>query len=276
MRGTTRRHGLIPFVLFLLLTLVPASFGEPAQTLDLETAKFGVSVEGRPLESVRMGSGPQKLVLIGGIHGGYEWNTIDLVRRFITYFKENPEAVPSKLSLYLVPNANPDGLARISGSRELPEPGLPVSEIRPGRFNANWVDLNRNWDKNWQQEAWWGTTRVSGGTAPFSEPETRALRDLLLELKPELVIWYHSAANGIFYGGSRFPDSPSREPAERYAEASNYRIPEGGLVSYPVTGAAGGWLFEQGIPSMVVELAGRQSPEFERNLQGLEAVLSWF
>ncbi len=43
-----------------------------------------------------------------------------------------------------------------------------------GRFNANDVDLSRNFDCNWQASALWQNKKVSGGNAVFSEPESVA------------------------------------------------------------------------------------------------------
>lgn len=51
------------------------------------------------------------------------------------------------------------------------------------RTNFNGVDLNRNWDWKWAQDP--GTDPVQPtykGTAPFSEPETQALRDFFTVL----------------------------------------------------------------------------------------------
>ena len=37
---------------------------------------IGQSVEGRPLEIFRFGHGPIRRLIVAGIHGGYEWDTI--------------------------------------------------------------------------------------------------------------------------------------------------------------------------------------------------------
>ena len=36
---------------------------------------IGTSVEGRNIEATTYGSGDTHLLLVGGIHGGYEWNS---------------------------------------------------------------------------------------------------------------------------------------------------------------------------------------------------------
>jgi hypothetical protein len=40
-----------------------------------------------------------------------------------------------------------------------------------GRYNGNTVDLNRNFDCDWQASGVWQSTQVSGGSKAFSEPE---------------------------------------------------------------------------------------------------------
>jgi hypothetical protein len=173
---------------------------------------------------------------------------------------------------------NPDGLHRITGDKLLRDFDFTNAPTGRGRVNARSVDLNRNWDNNWKAEAYWGRFEVSGGDKTFSEPETRAVRDFLLELRPEAVIFYHSAADGIYYGGSRDGNTRGREIALAYSQGAGYRVAGGGgasgtrtapLVNYRVTGAASGYLYRRGINSMVVELKNHQDTEFSRNLNGL-------
>ena len=49
------------------------------------------------------------------------------------------------------------------------------------RTNAHGVDLNRNSPEHW----------AGAGARPWSEPETRAIRDLILRELPALSIYYH-------------------------------------------------------------------------------------
>src|SRR5690606_18141833 len=112
-------------------------------------------------------------------HGGPEANTILLVERLQQHFLDHPEEIPPGLGLDFLAEANPDGAA--AGMRQY----------------LSGVDPNRNWGSaDWQSDAWdsSGVFRPGlGGPAPFSEQETRALRDRLLASRPALVINYHSA-----------------------------------------------------------------------------------
>ncbi len=251
--------------------------GEPGNGAP-ERREIGRSVEGRPIEAVRFGPAPGEeaeatLLLYGGIHGGYEWNTVALTGRIISHFESDGTALPDGIRLYIIPVVNPDGLHAVTGGRPLSEVNFSSLPIEKGRLNANGVDLNRNWDNRWEPVAYWRSQEVDAGDRPFSEPETRVLRDFVLNTRPDLVISYHSAANGIYYAGKRQQWEPALRYARRYSAASGYPIPERSLVGYRITGASTGFFYSKGIPAMVIELSGRSGPEFEKNLAGVKAVL---
>ncbi len=240
-----------------------------------EEITYGFSLLERPLRAVRLGSGPRTVVFIGGMHGGYEWNTIWLAYEALDYFSATPDAVPPEVALYLIPSANPDGQFTVTFKDGRVEPAdIPAGiDTSWGRFNGNGVDLNRNWDCDWAPIAQWQDRVVSGGDAPFSEPESAALRDFLLALNPAAVVFWHSAADAIYSARCGDPFQPSRELAAVYGGGSGYRLAEG-FPAYPVTGDAADWLAGQGIPAITVELATHETLEWERNLGGMTAVLA--
>jgi hypothetical protein len=122
--------------------------------------------------------------------------------------------------------------------------------------------------------SYWGNRKVDAGENPFSEPETRVVQDFIMENRPSLVIFFQSAANGIWYSGKQVQWAPARRFAQVYSEASGYPLPEGteGPVSYEITGSASGYLYTQKVPTLVIEMATHHEIEFERNLAGLRAV----
>ena len=243
---------------------------------------IGTSVEERPLPAYQFKNGPNQIVIIGGLHGGYEWNTIALAYETIDYFTANPDAVPDSVTLHIIPSANPDGQFLVTGengrfsAERIAQ--IPLEETLPGRFNANKVDLNRNWDCEWHKSAYWRDQWVSGGAEPFSEPETQALRDFLLGQlgqlgqSPEVVLFLHSAADGVFASGCGEPFAPSLKAAEIYGLAAGYPVYER-FDAYIVTGDAGDWLAAQGIPAFAVELKNHESLDLEKNLAGMTAIL---
>lgn len=239
------------------------------------TQTIGTSVEERPLVSYRFGYGAKTIILVGGIHGGYEWNTIVLAYRMIDYFQENPEQIPANVTLYIIPSANPDGQYLVTGQEGRFTAADVQGSIEPGRFNGNNVDLNRNWDCNWQATGTWGERTVSGGERPFSEPETQALAQFFLNQRPDVVVFWHSKANGVFSGGCGGVHAPSLALTTLFGDAADYPIYER-FEFYEVTGDASDWLALQGIPSFSVELKTRSQLDWEQNLAGTLALLAHY
>ena len=75
----------------------------------------GSSVEERPLRAYQFKNGPTQIIFVGGMHGGYEWNTIALAYEAIDYFRANPQVVPDEVTLTIIPSANPDGQFLVTG-----------------------------------------------------------------------------------------------------------------------------------------------------------------
>jgi hypothetical protein len=221
---------------------------------------YGYSFDGQPLLAYRFGTGPSVHAIIGGIHGGYEWNTVVLVSEALKHLQKNPDLVPDGVTLYVIPCANPDGYAA-------------GTDRQHGRMNGNGVDLNRNWEYQWQPTATHGTHPVNAGSYAFSEPETAALRGFILERDVEAAIFYHSAMAKVFYGAER-EQSATYELAQVVSEATGYPIAEG-VPGQITTGDAIDWMSAQGLTGIEVELTTHEDIEWERNLQGLLAFLDW-
>lgn len=247
---------------------------------------IGRSVEGRDILAYRLSEGGKKLVLVGAIHGGYEWNSALLAYEFIDHFKENPSDIPAGVELTIIPVANPDGLAAVVGtSSRFAASDAPqfdfADEVKfsdpvvAARFNKNGVDLNRNFDCQWQPEAVWRDYKTKAGTSAFSEPEAKVLRDFLLAQQPDGVVFYHSASNGVYtsYCGEADPLAGTVSLLSAYAEGSGYSRYDD-YPYYEVTGDAADWLSTKGIPAITVELSTHESIDWAKNLGGVKAILS--
>lgn len=226
---------------------------------------FGRSAGGRDLTARRLGDGPALLMLVGAVHGGWESNTAALMRALIAHFEATPADVLPGVTLVIVPELNPDGVA--------------LGRTLAGRFNAHGVDLNRNWGCGWQPTAYFQSREVNPGSAPLSEPETQALAALIHDLRPGVVLLYHSAADGVFAGDCQSAQGEiggqrSRQVAAVLGAAAGYGYGQP-FTSYPVTGSAPAWIASLGIAAADVELATWREPEFERNLRGVLAVQCW-
>ena len=235
------------------------SISLPLGTPVSATFVIGHSAGGLPLTVERFGSGDRVLLLIGGIHGGWEANTVTLMEQLIDHFRNTPEDVLSGLTILIIPVANPDGLT--------------YGKIARGRFNADGVDLNRNWSCEWSRDAFWRQDRVNPGVTAFSEPESVALANFMLQVRPAAALFYHSAANGVFAGNCG-GDHGSAAMAAVLGKAADYGY-DAPFTAYPVTGVASNWADGQGIPAADVELQTSTDSEYERNLRGIMALQQW-
>jgi hypothetical protein len=238
------------------ITETPVPFSEGPFTI-------GKSVEGRPLEVYRFGRGEVERMIVAGIHGGGEYNTVVLGEQLMAYIRRNPEIIPENVTLYFLHALNPDGVAR------------SLSYL--GRANARGVDLNRNWPDGWQKD-WdrthcWNTTYVTGGKKPASEPETEALMNFVKAHHFSGLINYHSAALGVFPGGVP-PTDDSKQLAQAIADISTYSYPPIDIGCI-YTGGMVDWTADLGIPSVDVELTDHTHTDFEMNLEILKMFLGW-
>lgn len=253
----------------------------PAGELPVATsssAVIGTSVEGRPITAYTFGNGDTHLLFVGGIHGGYEWNSILLGYKMIDEITKNSIIVPDTVTIHIIPDLNPDGTFAVTGTqgRFTPESVDRTAAMGTGRFNANEVDLNRNFDCKWQPESTWRGSPVSAGTAAFSEPEAAALRDFVTTINPAGVVFWHSQANAIYASECEEGILPgTRTLMNTYAAAAGYKTIDV-FDAYPVTGDAEGWLASIDIPAITVEFATHADMDWEKNQAGVEAVLEYY
>ena len=235
----------------------PATTEAEAPDASGASVTLGRSVEDRPINLVELGDGPRWVAVIGGIHQGNEANTTDLVNLLLDHFRDNPDQIPDGVGLAFIPDLNPDGAAAVT------------------RANANGVDLNRNWDANWQPDSYgpFGLVVGGGGTEPFSEPEARVLARYLVARPFLAAIFYHSQG-GVVVPGYGDDGGGSVELARVIAGAARYLyLTE--WTAYPLSGQATDYLADEGIHAVDVELSNYTDPDFTRNLRGLSAALAW-
>jgi predicted deacylase len=240
---------------------------------------IGYSVEGRKIESFKYGKGDKEIVFVGGIHGGYEWNTVFLAYKLMDYLDQNPDAVPAGVSVTVIPSANPDGMYRVTGKEgrfALADVSTNDTVLASGRFNGNDVDVNRNFDCKWKPTSMWRAKTVSAGTEAFSEPEARAIRDYANENRPSAFVFWHSQANAAYASECENGVLPETQSILReYSKASGYPAMQT-FDSYAITGESADWLASQGIPAISVELKTHETIEWEKNLLAVKALIKYY
>jgi len=252
---------------------------EQATTTEREpTTVIGKSVEGRDITAYHYGAGETELLFVGGIHGGYSWNTTLVAYELMDYLTANPSVIPQGVSVTVIPALNPDGLykvVRMEGrftARDIPA----NAETTPGRFNARQVDLNRNFDCDWKASGTWQSRTVSGGSAAFSEPESQAIKTYVEATNPTAVVVYYSSAGGVFASnchGGTLPETLAL--TNEYAEASGYKAYED-FDFYTITGDMVNWLAKKEIPAISVLLTNHTNVEWDKNRAGIEALFAHY
>lgn len=241
---------------------------------------IGTSVLGKPIEAYTYGTGDAHILFVGGIHGGYEWNSVLLSYELMDYLETHSALIPADVRITVIPSANPDGIVAVLGTAERftleATRTLPDNPAGKGRFNANNVDLNRNFDCKWQPESSWRGTSVSAGDSPFSEPEAQAIRDFVLEKNPVAAIFFHSKSDAVYASECEEGILPgTRTLMNTYATASGYKAVDV-FDAYEITGDVEGWLASIGIPAVTVELATHETVEWTKNLPAIRAVINLY
>lgn len=189
---------------------------------------YGRSVLGRGLEVWRP-AGECRLLIHAGIHGEEPETTVSLSRALRALADPSPHCA-------VVLAANPDGLARGT------------------RGNANGVDLNRNFPtRDWSPEPVLHRStldapravELSPGDRPGSEPETRALVELIEDLDPDAVIALHAPLACV--------EDPEKGALATWI-AERTGLPLVASVGYATPGSLGTWGIEHGLPVVTYEL----------------------
>jgi hypothetical protein len=256
--------------------VVAPATSTPAVPENKEQTVIGKSVEGRDIVAYHFGTGDKEVLLIGGIHGGYSWNTSLVAYEAMDYFKANSNAIPAGVKVTVIPVLNPDGLNKVAdASTRFAAADVTASQAVQisGRYNANNVDLNRNFDCDWQPTGKWQSVTVSGGTAAFSEPESLAIKNYVESQKPVAVVAWYSSAGGVF--SSNCHDGVLAETTvlnNLYAKASGYPG-HNSFDFYSITGDMMNWLAKSNIPAISVLLTNHTDTDWSKNRAGIDAVL---
>lgn len=251
----------------------------PEPEPDTTKTVIGQSVNGEDIIAYHYGTGETEVLFVGGIHGGYEWNTALIAFELMDYLESTPEVIPEDVTVTVLPVLNPDGLKLTTGSParfSITDVPTVAGATIPGRFNANKVDLNRNFDCDWQAKGVWQSTEVDGGTSVFSEPESKAFKGYIENNTPSAVVVWYSSAGGVFSSNCHTGVLPeTKELTKLYSEATGYKAYEE-FNFYEITGDMVNWLAKINIPAISVLLTTHDDIEWEKNKPGITAVLEYY
>ncbi len=210
-------------------------------------------------------------VLFAGCHHAREWISVEVPFLFGKYLLENYDRkqdvrdLVDASEIWIVPIANPDGL----------EYSIHVYRYwrKNRRANADGtygVDINRNYGTAWGFDNIGSSGQpgsdVYRGTAPFSEPETAAIRALFLGHDFRAMISFHSFAQDILFPWGYTTDAAPTD-AELGAVAGTmsgliagvrgtvYPYGQGSRLLYLTNGDTVDWTYSvAGAPSYTIEL----------------------
>ena len=209
----------------------------------------------------------QWVLMHGGIHAR-EHLSVDFVVCLAKMIENNFNKylhLKSFPNICFVPMVNPDGIEiAFSGAKNIKNIHLKskVTQIiannnyKMYKSNANGVDLNNNFDAGWGFHIYSPKPSMSGyiGVHPFSEKETKALRDLTLQVKPVFTISYHMKGEEIYW--DFFQRGDNRKKHEKIAKIVS-KINQYAIKSTEKTSSGGykDWCVQTlNIPSLTIEL----------------------
>ncbi|MFH1456737.1 MAG: M14 family zinc carboxypeptidase, partial [Patescibacteria group bacterium] len=109
---------------------------------------IGKSVKNKEILAYSIGHGDKKLLIVGGIHGN-EIGTVKLAKKIIGWSYKNCSGL--KTGVTVIPVLNIEGYEKAKQNLDY------IHRGKIGRFNANSVDLNRNFPaQNFKQYSEWG------------------------------------------------------------------------------------------------------------------------
>ena len=244
---------------------------------------IGKSCLGKDITALKIGKADEYCLMVAGVHGSERITStillmyIEQLCRAITY-NGCIEGLNAKKGLtgrgvIFVPCVNPDGCdisllgKSACGCHYEQLAKLCKNDFTKWNANARGVDINHNFDADWEEvrkkERSMGIygpapTRF-GGYKPHSEPETIALVNLCRRVNIRHTLALHSQGEVIYWTfGNKVPPK-SRSMAEIMATASGYAL------DVPIGIASGGgfkdWFIDEfNRPGFTVELGLGENP----------------
>ena len=178
---------------------------------------LGKSVQGRTIWGLKITDNPdieenEAEVRICGCHHGNELMSVELPLMLAWLLVENYESDPNiqdlvdEREIWIIPLVNPDG-------REM-----------TSRYNANGVDLNRDYGYMWGGEG--------GSPSPFSQPETKVIRNHAIDNNFVFSLSFHTSGDVVNYiwnykGDPVADNEVVAALSEQYGSHNNYWVVEG-------------------------------------------------
>ncbi|MET0764483.1 MAG: M14 family metallopeptidase [Blastococcus sp.] len=240
-----------------------------------ELHEIGRSVEGRPLWALRIGErrGSVRKVAFLGCHHAREWISVEVPFRLAEHLLDNSSAEPvqgwlQQAEVWVAPMVNPDG-----HEHSRTENRLWRKNRRRNPGGSIGVDPNRNYGYMWGTLDISTSSRVPSdetyiGPRAFSEPEVRAVRDLVARQLFGGVLSYHSYSQLVLFPWGYTVDpiedtadhlelsglADAMETLIRGVHGETYTAQQASQL-YLTAGDTGDWVYgEFDVPTVTIEL----------------------
>lgn len=236
----------------------------------LQPFSIGESVKKQKIQCYKIGNGPVEILYAFGIHGN-EVGTVKLAHHFLNWAQSNQFKL-NKYSLYVIPCLNPDGYGLAQEKPDYLKGG------RIGRFNANNVDLNRNFDTpSFKQKSIWSfgqnyteNIEVFCGNHGNSEPEIIALTKLIKNKKIPILFMFHNADKDVMGNKNKL----SVKLTAIYSQKTGFRhVKEEEWKVLKQTGTAKEWCDLHNIAYIEVEGSTRWGSDWKKQNKAIEATI---
>jgi predicted deacylase len=251
----------------------------------IEIIKIGTTYEGRDIvlakisKNVETADSKPAMLYTGSVHAR-EWIGHELALKFIEYVAENQNVDPelekslNNSTIYMVPCLNPDGY---EFSRK--HFSFWRKNRRKNHDGTIGVDLNRNFSIGFvkQKDT---SSNVYGGEEPFSEAETRAIKDFVdTHSNITIAFDYHSQGN-VFFPAHKFMHEAELDGTDMNILCANmndefakvtgrkYGIHRGKPPAHLISGSGREYYYSKGIIAVVVEVGTKNIPDYMKSMSG--------
>lgn len=191
---------------------------------------IGRTIQNRNIYCIPIGKGKIFAVFAAAFHG-LEYLTAPALLSFADEYRSMTQ-YHDKIKLFIIPMVNPDGVdiaihgidpANIYHQNLIKNTGI-IDFTSKWQANAMGVDINHNFNADWESIYNKPSPSKYGGSYPESEPETRALVKFLKKASPKLFIAFHSQGKEIYYDFNGLENKRSKATAEKIAECCGYKV----------------------------------------------------
>jgi len=251
----------------------------------IEIIKIGTTFEERDIvlakisKNVETADEKPAMLYTGSVHAR-EWIGHELALKFIEYVADNQDVDPelekslTESTIYMVPCLNPDGYEY---SRK--HFSFWRKNRRVNHDGTIGVDLNRNFSIGFVKQSN-TSSNVYGGEEPFSEAETRAMKEFV-DAHDNITIAfdYHSQGN-VFFPAHKFMHEAEIDGTDMNVLCANmndefskvtgrkYGIHRGKPPAHLISGSGREYYYSKGIIAVVVEVGTKNIPDYMKSMSG--------